>query len=92
LANHLKRRQQHDGKIPKLTGIGGFRLSDKTSTQADNATRGLAKYKTLSSRLSRMRTDREAQGNTEGPLERQGALGWGIPMLFLGRQRDPGKE
>jgi len=39
-----------------------------------------------------MRTDRDAQGNTEGPLERQGALGWGIPMLFLGRQRDPRKE
>jgi len=36
-----------------------------------------------------MRTDREAQGNTEGPW------GWEIPMLFLeflGRQRDPGKE
>ena len=33
-----------------------------------------------------MRIDREAQGNTEGPWERQVALGWGIPMLFLGRQ------
>jgi len=32
-----------------------------------------------------MRTDREAQGNTEGPWERHGALGRGIPMLFLGR-------
>jgi len=29
-----------------------------------------------------MKTDREAQGNTEGPWERQGALGWGIPMQF----------
>ena len=36
----------------------------------------------ISSRLSRMRTDRETQGNTEGPWERQGALGWGIPMQF----------
>jgi len=39
-----------------------------------------------------MRTDREAQGNTEGPWERHGALGWGIPMLFLGRQRPWGGE
>jgi len=39
-----------------------------------------------------MRTDREAQGKAEGPREIQGALGWGIPMLFLGRQTDPGKE
>ena len=30
-------------KIPLLTGIGRFRLSDKTSTQTDNATGGLAK-------------------------------------------------
>jgi len=29
-------------EIPKLTGIEEFRLSDKTSTQADNATGGLA--------------------------------------------------
>jgi len=29
-----------------------------------------------------MRTNREAQGNTEGPWERHGALGWGIPMQF----------
>jgi len=39
-----------------------------------------------------MRTDRQAQGNTVGPWERHGALWWGIPMLFLGRQRDPGKD
>jgi len=31
-----------------------------------------------------MSTDRDAQGNTEGPWERQGALGWGITMQFLG--------
>jgi len=34
-------------EIPKLTGVEEFRLSDKTSTQANNATGGLAKYKTL---------------------------------------------
>ena len=45
----------------------------------------------ISSRLSRMRTDREAQGKAEGPWERHGALGRGIPMLFLRRQRDLGK-
>jgi len=39
-----------------------------------------------------MRTDREALGNTERPWERHGALVWGIPMLFLGRLRDPGKD
>jgi len=38
-----------------------------------------------------MRTDREAQGKAEGPWERHGALGRGIPMLFLRRQRDLGK-
>jgi len=43
LANYLTRWRQHDGKITNLTGIGEFRLSDKTSTQANNATGGLAK-------------------------------------------------
>jgi len=38
-----------------------------------------------------MRTDREAQGNTEGPWERQGALGWGIPMQFWEDRETPGK-
>jgi len=73
LANHLKRRQQHDGKIPKLTGIGGFRLLDKTSTQAYNATGGLAKYKLLltafrdEERQRGPREGREVLGKTGGP-------------------------
>ena len=37
-------------------GIGGFRLSDKTSTQTDNTTGGQT----------------EVLGNTEGPWGRQG--------------------
>jgi len=36
-----------------------------------------------------MRTDREAEGNTEGLWERQGALGRGIPMLFFGKTEGP---
>jgi len=39
-----------------------------------------------------MKTDRETQGKAEGSWKRHGALGWGIPMLFLGRRRDPGKD
>jgi len=70
----------------------------RVSTFAQNLNTGLqcnkgsGKIQNSCSRLSRMRTDREAQGKAEGPREIQGALGWGIPMLFLGRQTDPGKE
>ena len=48
-------------KIPKLVGIGGFRLLDKILTQADNATGGLAKEG--KGKLGQT----EVLGNTEGP-------------------------
>jgi len=81
LANHLKRRWQHDDKIPKLTGIGGFRLSDKTSTQSDNATGVWQNTRLL---LQAFKDEDRQRGPKEdrGTLGKTRALGWGIPMQF----------
>jgi len=65
--------------------LDGFNFRTKTSTQADNATEGPTKYKLFITAFKdedRQRDPRE----TEGPWERHGALRWGIPMLFVGRQ------
>jgi len=51
-------------EIPKLTGIEEFWLSNKISTQADNAAGGLAKCKTLAPGFQRW-------GQTERPKETQ---------------------
>jgi len=57
-ADDAKRMILPDRKIPLLTGIGRFRLSDKTSIQTDNARGGQT----------------EVLGITEESWERQGAL------------------
>jgi len=84
-------------EIPKLTGIEEFRLSDKTSTQANNATRGLAKKTKLllqafedEDRQRSPRKQRGTLGKTRGPgvgnsyaiFGKDKGLGWGIPMQF----------
>jgi len=59
-----------------VADIGGFQLSDKTSTQTDNATGGLAKGGELGDRQRCWETQRD-------PGEDKVPWGWGIPMLFL---------
>jgi len=67
-------------EIPKLTGIGGLRLLDKTSIQAYNAT-GIWQNTKL---LLQAFKDEDRQRD---PKKHRGTLGWGIPMQFCASLR-----